>query len=199
MPPFTRRYASSATVRCTQAALRHPRGRAASGEGRVRCIAMVATEGMVRGMKAIDTGSVITIPVGRATLGGCSTYSASRSTSSAGQTPRSLRRSIARPPASTSSRPAKRCLRPASRSSTDPALPLKAQDRPVRGRGRGQDRHHPGTHNTWPPSTAAFRYSPASASVPANATTCGSSFQESGVIDLKVFSQEQGPPSSMAR
>ena len=39
------------------------------GEGRVRCIAMVATEGMVRGMKAIDTGAVITVPVGRATLG----------------------------------------------------------------------------------------------------------------------------------
>src|ERR1039458_1020747 len=39
------------------------------GEGRVRCIAMVATEGMVRGMKAIDTGAVITIPVGRGTLG----------------------------------------------------------------------------------------------------------------------------------
>ncbi len=30
------------------------------GEGRVRCIAMVATEGMVRGMKAIDTGAGIT-------------------------------------------------------------------------------------------------------------------------------------------
>src|SRR5580698_9315267 len=39
------------------------------GEGRVRCIAMVATEGMVRGMKAIDTGGPITVPVGRATLG----------------------------------------------------------------------------------------------------------------------------------
>jgi F-type H+/Na+-transporting ATPase subunit beta len=39
------------------------------GEGRVRCIAMVATEGMVRGMKAIDTGAEITVPVGRATLG----------------------------------------------------------------------------------------------------------------------------------
>jgi len=39
------------------------------GEGRVRCIAMVATEGMVRGMKAIDTGAPITVPVGRATLG----------------------------------------------------------------------------------------------------------------------------------
>ena len=39
------------------------------GEGRVRCIAMVATEGMVRGMKAIDTGAGITVPVGRPTLG----------------------------------------------------------------------------------------------------------------------------------
>ena len=39
------------------------------GEGRVRCIAMVATEGMVRGMKAIDTGSGISVPVGRPTLG----------------------------------------------------------------------------------------------------------------------------------
>ncbi len=39
------------------------------GEGRVRTVAMEATEGMVRGMKAIDTGSYITVPVGRATLG----------------------------------------------------------------------------------------------------------------------------------
>ena len=39
------------------------------GEGRVRCIAMVATEGLVRGMKAIDTGGMITVPVGRETLG----------------------------------------------------------------------------------------------------------------------------------
>jgi F-type H+/Na+-transporting ATPase subunit beta len=39
------------------------------GEGRVRCVAMEATEGMVRGMKAIDTGSPITVPVGRGTLG----------------------------------------------------------------------------------------------------------------------------------
>jgi len=39
------------------------------GEGRVRTVAMEATEGMVRGMKAIDLGSYITVPVGRATLG----------------------------------------------------------------------------------------------------------------------------------
>ncbi len=39
------------------------------GEGRVRTIAMEATEGMVRGMKAIDTGGPIMVPVGRETLG----------------------------------------------------------------------------------------------------------------------------------
>ncbi len=39
------------------------------GEGRVRCIAMEGTEGMVRGMKALDLGGPITVPVGRATLG----------------------------------------------------------------------------------------------------------------------------------
>jgi F-type H+/Na+-transporting ATPase subunit beta len=39
------------------------------GEGRVRAIAMEPTEGMVRGMKACDTGSPIEVPVGRATLG----------------------------------------------------------------------------------------------------------------------------------
>src|SRR5690242_21719873 len=39
------------------------------GEGRVRAVAMEPTEGMVRGMKAVDTGSPIEVPVGRATLG----------------------------------------------------------------------------------------------------------------------------------
>src|SRR5580692_2149026 len=39
------------------------------GEGRVRCIAMQPTDGMVRGMKAIDSGGPISVPVGRGTLG----------------------------------------------------------------------------------------------------------------------------------
>ena len=39
------------------------------GEGRVKCVAMEPTEGMVRGMKAIDLGEPITVPVGKATLG----------------------------------------------------------------------------------------------------------------------------------
>jgi F-type H+/Na+-transporting ATPase subunit beta len=39
------------------------------GEGRVKAVAMKPTEGMVRGMKAIDTGGPITVPVGKPTLG----------------------------------------------------------------------------------------------------------------------------------
>ncbi len=39
------------------------------GEGRARCVAMQPTEGMVRGMKAIDQGGPITVPVGHGTLG----------------------------------------------------------------------------------------------------------------------------------
>ncbi len=39
------------------------------GEGRVRTVAMQATDGMVRGMKATDLGGPIRIPVGKETLG----------------------------------------------------------------------------------------------------------------------------------
>jgi F-type H+-transporting ATPase subunit beta len=39
------------------------------GENRVRTVAMQPTDGLVRGMKAIDTGQPITVPVGRETLG----------------------------------------------------------------------------------------------------------------------------------
>ncbi|HLW51508.1 MAG TPA: F0F1 ATP synthase subunit beta [Candidatus Angelobacter sp.] len=39
------------------------------GEARVRCVAMEATDGMVRGMKAIDLGGPIAVPVGKGTLG----------------------------------------------------------------------------------------------------------------------------------
>src|SRR5438309_9758872 len=39
------------------------------GEGRVRAVAMEPTEGLVRGMKALDLGEGISVPVGRSTLG----------------------------------------------------------------------------------------------------------------------------------
>ena len=39
------------------------------GDDVVRCIAMSSTDGLVRGVDAVDTGSPITVPVGRGTLG----------------------------------------------------------------------------------------------------------------------------------
>ena len=39
------------------------------GGGRVRCVALGSTDGMVRGMEAHDTGASVTVPVGKGTLG----------------------------------------------------------------------------------------------------------------------------------
>src|SRR5439155_8556102 len=39
------------------------------GDDVVRCIAMSSTDGLVRGMRAVDTGGPIRVPVGRQTLG----------------------------------------------------------------------------------------------------------------------------------
>src|SRR5512135_1020249 len=39
------------------------------GENKVRAIAMGPTDGLVRGMKVVDTGQPITVPVGKASLG----------------------------------------------------------------------------------------------------------------------------------
>jgi F-type H+-transporting ATPase subunit beta len=39
------------------------------GDNVARCVAMASTDGLVRGMEAVDTGGPITVPVGPATLG----------------------------------------------------------------------------------------------------------------------------------
>ena len=39
------------------------------GGGRVRCVALGNTDGMVRGMDCLDTGAPVKVPVGKATLG----------------------------------------------------------------------------------------------------------------------------------
>ncbi len=39
------------------------------GGGRVRCVALGSTDGMVRGMECVDTGAPVSVPVGDATLG----------------------------------------------------------------------------------------------------------------------------------
>src|SRR5690554_63643 len=39
------------------------------GDNRVRCVAMASTDGLVRGMEAVDIGEAISVPVGREVLG----------------------------------------------------------------------------------------------------------------------------------
>lgn len=39
------------------------------GGGRVRCVALGSTDGMIRGMPCVDTGGPVKVPVGKATLG----------------------------------------------------------------------------------------------------------------------------------
>ncbi len=39
------------------------------GGGRVRCVALGSTDGMMRGQECIDTGAPVCVPVGEATLG----------------------------------------------------------------------------------------------------------------------------------
>lgn len=39
------------------------------GGGRVRCVALGSTDGMVRGMEVVDTGAPVSVPVGKGTLG----------------------------------------------------------------------------------------------------------------------------------
>jgi F-type H+/Na+-transporting ATPase subunit beta len=39
------------------------------GDNQIRAVAMSSTDGLVRGMEAVDTGAPISVPVGTATLG----------------------------------------------------------------------------------------------------------------------------------
>ncbi|MBA4015935.1 MAG: F0F1 ATP synthase subunit beta [Pirellula sp.] len=39
------------------------------GGGRVRCVALGSTDGLIRGLDCVDTGKPVTVPVGKATLG----------------------------------------------------------------------------------------------------------------------------------
>src|SRR6478752_10503061 len=39
------------------------------GGGRVRCVALGSTDGLIRGQDCLDTGEPVKVPVGKATLG----------------------------------------------------------------------------------------------------------------------------------
>ena len=118
------------------------------GDHKVRAVAMDATDGLARGAEVIDTGEQMTVPVGPATLG--------RLTNVMGQPIDHIedgldrRRALADPPAGARfrvARPHRRALRDRHQGDR-PARPLRQgrQDRPLRRRRRGQDRHRAGAH-----------------------------------------------------
>ena len=88
------------------------------GQDTVRCIAMESTDGLVRGMKAVDTGSPITVPVGDKNLGRIFNLLGRPVTTSRRSRTRSAGRSIVRRRPTRSSSPRPRSSRPASRSLT---------------------------------------------------------------------------------
>jgi ATP synthase F1 subcomplex beta subunit len=142
------------------------------GDNQVRCVAMSSTEGLVRGMKAVDQGGPIAVPVGEQCLGRLfnllghtidgkpqvetgKTYPIHRSAPSFEEqetTPEQFETGI-----KVVDLLAPTCAVARSASSAAPAWA-----RPCSSRSSSA---------TSPPSTAATRSSPASASAPARATT----------------------------
>ena len=118
------------------------------GQNQVRCVAMSSTDGLVRGMEAVDLGGPITVPVGNAALG--------RILNVLGE-PVDGGAAI---PASTERWPIHRHVPAVRRPRAQddglrdrhqghrPRCPVREgrQGRPLRRRRRRQDRHHPGTH-----------------------------------------------------
>ena len=146
------------------------------GEGRVRCICMQQTDGLVRGAAVRNLGHGITVPVGNAVLGHVFNVLGQPLDTD----------TIGKPDDYWEIHRRRAGLRPARAAVADvrdrhqghrPARALRAgrQDRPLRRCGRRQDRHHPGDDQPGRPAvTAASRSSPAWESGPARAPTCGS-------------------------
>ena len=115
------------------------------GENTVRAIAMDSTEGLVRGQEVVDTGAPIRVPVGPATLGRIMNV-IGEPIDEAG--PISHEHMSSHPPRSADLRRAGGHGRNSRHRHQGhrPALPLHQgrQDRPVRRRGRRQDRDHAG-------------------------------------------------------
>jgi F0F1-type ATP synthase beta subunit len=107
------------------------------GRNQVRAVSMQSTDGVVRGMKVLNTQAPISVPVGQECLG--RVFNLLGEVVDHGEPVVTKDKRAIHQPA-----PRPRSSRPASRSSTCSAPSSGRQDRPLRRRGRRQDRHHPG-------------------------------------------------------
>ena len=143
------------------------------GGGRVRCVALGDTDGLIRGMPASIPARPSRVPVGKARWAGSSTCSANRSTAAAPSRPKTTGPSTAMP---RRSRPVDEHRDFRDRHQGDrpaDALRPRRQGRVVRRRRAGQDGDPQELIARIARPTAASPCSPASASGPAKATTCG--------------------------
>ena len=110
------------------------------GEGRVRAVSMLPTDGMVRGMKVIDLGGPITVPVGIPTLGRVMNVIGDPVDELGAVNAESALRFIATRRLLTNRRRNSKCLRRESRLLTlIQPFQTRRKDRSVRRRGRWQD------------------------------------------------------------
>ena len=145
------------------------------GDDRVRAVAMDTTDGLARGIEVIDTGGPITVPVGEVTLGRI--FNLLGETIDQGERARG-QGALADPPRRPERRgphpDARRCSRPASRSSTcSRPTPRAARSACSAAPASARPSSSRSSSTTSPRSTAACRPSAASASAPARATTSG--------------------------
>ena len=146
------------------------------GGGRVRCVALGSTDGLIRGMDCVDTGAPVTVPVGKATLGRVFNLLGEPID---GRGPVDaeeywpIHRDAARGDRSVDQDRNVRDRHQGDRPAD--AVRPRRQGRPVRRGRSGQDGHpHRADRPHRQSATAATRCSPASASGPAKATTSGS-------------------------
>ena len=132
------------------------------GQDTVRCIAMESTDGLVRGMKAVDTGSPITVPVGDKNLGRIFNL-LGQPVDNKPAVEDEERWPIHRPAPSYEEQQSTTEILETGIKVVDLIAPYRQgrQDRSVRRRRRRQDRYHHGADQQHrQSSTAVFRYSP---------------------------------------
>jgi F-type H+-transporting ATPase subunit beta len=145
------------------------------GNNVVRTIAMDSTDGLVRGMKGLDTGAPVSVPVGEAVLGRVFNLLGEPIDGKEANLPEPEKQPDPRkPPDSSTSTPKPRSSRPASRSST--CLPRTSKGGKIglfggAGVGKtviihGADPQHRRDHG-------GYSVFAAWVSAPAKATTCG--------------------------